>query len=225
MKPRQMGRLAGDYVLRRTKEQVLDQLPPKWFRDARLELSPEQRASYELAEQEGVMHLAELGRAVTIRHVFELIVRLKQICNFDPLTGASSKLERLLADLEEVAQSGRKALIFSQWVETLQRLARHLAPLRPLEYHGRIPAARRERTIQRFRQEDPECRVLLLTYGAGGVGLNLQLANYVFLFDRWWNPAVEDQAINRAHRIGVSGPVIVTRFLALGTIESASCSS
>jgi len=218
MKPREMGRLAGDYVLRRTKDQVLDQLPPKWFRDAEIELTPEQRASYELAEQEGVLRLAHLGRAVTIRHVFELIVRLKQICNFDPLTGASAKLERLLADLEEVAQSGRKALVFSQWVETLQRLARHLAQFRPLQYHGRVPPARREQVIRRFRQ-DPDCRVLLLTYGAGGVGLNLQSANYVFLFDRWWNPAVEDQAINRAHRIGAVGPVIVTRFLTLGTIE------
>jgi len=218
MKPRQMGRLAGDYVLRRTKDQVLDQLPPKWFRDAELELSPEQRESYELAEQEGVLRLAHLGRELTIRHVFELIVRLKQICNFDPATGVSAKLDRLLADLEEVAQSGRKALVFSQWVETLRRLARHLAAFRPLEYHGRIPPSQREDTIRRFHQ-DPDCRVMLLTYGAGGVGLNLQMANYVFLFDRWWNPAVEDQAINRAHRIGVCGPVIVTRFLTLGTIE------
>ena len=72
--------------------------------------------------------------------------------------------------------------------------------------------------IRRFR-EDPTAHVLLMSYGAGGVGLNLQFANYVFLFDRWWNPAVEDQAINRAHRIGVSGPVTVTRFLTLDTIE------
>lgn len=218
MKPRQMGRLAGDYVLRRTKEQVLDQLPPKWFRDAELELTPEQRETYDLAEQQGVLRLAHLGPAVTIRHVFELIVRLKQICNFDPATGASAKLERLMADLEEVTQSGAKALVFSQWVDTLRRLAGHLAAFRPLEYHGRISPAQRQRTIRRFDQ-DPNCHVLLLTYGAGGVGLNLQVANYVFLFDRWWNPAVEDQAIDRAHRIGGRRAVIVTRFLALDTIE------
>ena len=72
--------------------------------------------------------------------------------------------------------------------------------------------------IQRFR-DDPSRHVLLMSYGAGGVGLNLQFVNYVFLFDRWWNPAVEDQAINRAHRIGVDGPVTVTRFLMLDTIE------
>ena len=72
--------------------------------------------------------------------------------------------------------------------------------------------------IARFR-DDPHAHVLLMSYGAGGVGLNLQFAHYVFLFDRWWNPAVEDQAINRAHRIGVTGPVTVTRFLVLDTIE------
>ena len=88
----------------------------------------------------------------------------------------------------------------------------------PLEYHGKIPAGRRDAVIQRFR-EDRSKHVLLMSYGAGGVGLNLQFVNYVFLFDRWWNPAVEDQAINRAHRIGVDGPVNVTRFLTLDTIE------
>ena len=72
--------------------------------------------------------------------------------------------------------------------------------------------------IREFR-ENPDRHVLLMSYGAGGVGLNLQFAQYVFLFDRWWNPAVEDQAINRAHRIGAAGPVTVTRFLTLGTIE------
>ena len=72
--------------------------------------------------------------------------------------------------------------------------------------------------IRRFR-DDPAAHVLLMSYGAGGVGLNLQFAGYVFLFDRWWNPAVEDQAINRAHRIGAAGPVTVTRFLMLDTIE------
>ena len=72
--------------------------------------------------------------------------------------------------------------------------------------------------IEQFR-DDPNRHVLLISYGAGGVGLNLQFAGYVFLFDRWWNPAVEDQAINRAHRIGAAGPVTVTRFLTLDTIE------
>jgi len=218
MKPRRMGRAVRDYVLRRTQDQVLADLPPKLVRDAEVELTPEQQTSYRLAEDEGVLRLTELGESAAIQHVFELVLRLKQICNFDSATGASSKLERLVADLDEVAASGRKALVFSQWVETLQRLARHLACFGPLEYHGRVPAHRREPILRQFR-DDPRCHVLLMSYAAGGLGLNLQCASYVFLFDRWWNPAVEDQAIHRAHRIGADGPVTVTRFLAVGTIE------
>jgi SNF2 family DNA or RNA helicase len=218
MKPRKMGRTISDYILRRTKDHVLADLPPKIVHDEQLELTPEQRESYKLAEDEGVLRLTELGLSATIRHVFELILRLKQICNFDPAAGTSAKLERLEADLEEIAQSGRKAIVFSQWVTTIEKLSGHLARFGPLEYHGRIPTARRDGIIEQFRSDD-SCHVLLMTYGAGGVGLNLQMANYVFLFDRWWNPAVEDQAINRAHRIGIDGPVYVTRFLMLDTIE------
>jgi SNF2 family DNA or RNA helicase len=218
MKPRAIGRAVADHVLRRTKDQVLSDLPPKLFRDAELELTSEQVESYRLAEDEGVVRLRELKHELTIRHVFELILRLKQICNFDPTTGASSKLERLEADLDECASSGRKAIVFSQWVETVTELQSRLARFGPCEYHGQIPHSRRDAAIARFR-DDPSCHVMLMTYGAGGVGLNLQFASYVFLFDRWWNPAVEDQAINRAHRIGSQGAVTVTRFLSVNTIE------
>ncbi len=218
MKPRTISRAVADYVLRRTKEQVLPDLPPKIYRDAEVELSPEQTESYRLAEDEGVVRLREMKHELTITHVFELVLRLKQICNFDPTTGASSKLERLEADLEECAVSGRKAIVFSQWVQTLAELAGRLARFGPAEYHGQIPSRGRDAAIERFR-DDPGCHVMLMTYGAGSVGLNLQFASYVFLFDRWWNPAVEDQAINRAHRIGVQRSVTVTRFLAAGTIE------
>jgi SNF2 family DNA or RNA helicase len=218
MKPRSIGRSIGDYVIRRTKDQVLSDLPPKLIHDEPLDLTLEQRESYRLAEEEGVVRLTELGDAATIRHVFELVLRLKQICNFDPATGNSSKLERLEADLEEIAGSGRKAIVFSQWVGTLKILAERLERFGPMEYHGRVPSGRRDAVIERFRQ-DQTAHALLMSYGAGGVGLNLQFVNYVFLFDRWWNPAVEDQAINRAHRNGVDGPVTVTRYLMLDTIE------
>lgn len=218
MKAHRLGRTIADYVLRRTKDQVLSELPPKLFRDAELELTPEQRETYDLAEKDGILRLSEMGGAVTIQHVFELVIRLKQICNFDPVTGASAKMERLEADLEEIADSGRKAIIFSQWVATLEEIGRRLPHYQPLYFHGRIPPAQRDDIIRRFR-ENPQHKILLMSYGAGSVGLNLQFVNYVFLFDRWWNPAVEDQAINRAHRIGASGPVIVTRFLTVNTIE------
>lgn len=218
MKPRRMGKLTSDYVLRRTKDKVLTELPPKMFRDADVTLTPEQRETYRLAEDEGVFRLTEMGEGATIQHVFELVLRLKQICNFDPATGESSKLERLSADLEEIAASGQKALVFSQWVNTLGELDRRLKQHHPLSYHGGVPSKKRDDIIREFK-ENRERSLLLISYGAGSVGLNLQFAQYVFLFDRWWNPAVEDQAINRVHRIGAAGPVTVTRFLALSTIE------
>ncbi len=218
MKVGALRRAVSDHVLRRTKDQVLTQLPPKLVRDAELSLTPEQWEAYRRAEDDGIIHLNAMGEQVNIQHVFELVLRLKQICNFDPATGASAKLDRLEADLEECAASGRKAIVFSQWVDTIEKLRTRLARFGPLEFHGRIPSAQRERVIEQFRS-DRDATVLLMSYGAGSVGLNLQFASYVFLFDRWWNPAVEDQAINRAHRIGAAGPVTVTRFLSVGTIE------
>ena len=218
MKPRAMGRAVCDSVLRRTKERVLTDLPPKVIRDAQIDLSPEQWETYRRAEDDGVVGLGDLGADLTIQHVFELVLRLKQICNFDPATDQSSKAERLEADLEECVASGRKAIVFSQWVQSIEKLTRRLARFGPLEYHGRVPHRRRDGVIDQFRS-DPDSHVILMSYGAGSVGLNLQFAGYVFLFDRWWNPAVEDQAINRAHRIGAAGPVTVTRMIAAGTIE------
>jgi len=193
MRPRELSAAVSDHVLRRTKDKVLTDMPPRLDRDERIELGPEQRETYRLAEEEGVLRLSGLGQEATIRHVFELVLRLKQICNFDTATAESAKLERLEAELE-VARFGA------------------------LEYHGGMSTTARDEAIARFRSA-PDHSVLLLSYGAGAVGLNLQFSQYVFLFDRWWNPAVEDQAINRAHRIGAAGAVTVTRFLAADTIE------
>ncbi|TWT81096.1 ATP-dependent helicase HepA [Planctomycetes bacterium CA13] len=214
----QMASAAREYILRRTKDMVLEDMPPKLYRDAELDLTPEQWATYESAESEGVIQLEELEEMLTIQHVFELVLRLKQICNFDPVTGTSAKLERLVADLEEVAASGKKAIVFSQWVNSIDQMRPALERFGPVEYHGRIPHKKREGVIDRFKN-DPNSHVILMSYGAGSVGLNLQFCEYVFLFDRWWNPAVEDQAINRAHRIGAAGAVTVTRMLAMNTIE------
>jgi SNF2 family DNA or RNA helicase len=215
---KRLPQLTSDCILRRVKEDVMTDMPPKIIRDAVLELTPAQRAAYELAEKEGVVRLNALGETITVQHVFELVMRLKQICNFDPLTGQSAKLEQLLADMQEVAESGRKAIVFSQWVEPLEFLAQALAPYGPLQFHGRIPSNQRTAVLDQFKS-DPRKHVILMSYATGSVGLNLQFSNYVFLFDRWWNPAVEDQAINRAHRIGQKSQVIVTRFIAQGTIE------
>ncbi|HXY34665.1 MAG TPA: DEAD/DEAH box helicase, partial [Planctomycetaceae bacterium] len=215
---KQLQRLSKTYILRRTKELVLTDLPPRLDRDEYLELTPAQQHAYKIAEKEGVIHLNELGDSISVQHVFELVLRLKQITNFDPLTGESAKLDRLLADMEEIAESNGKAILFSQWVKALDWLKDRLGAFGPLVYHGGVATSRREPVLKRFK-EDPNCHLLLMSYGTGAVGLNLQFAGYVFLFDRWWNPAVEDQAINRAHRIGQKNPVIVTRFISKDTIE------
>ena len=218
MKPSQMGRAIGDHILRRTKDKVLSDMPPRLVRDLELEMSPSQRESYMNAEENGVEQINEMGETATIQHVLQLITKLKQICNFDPVTGDSPKMARLAADMEEIAASGQKAIVFSLWTETIDKMRAQLEQFHPLEYSGRIPHSKRDEVIKRF-QEDPKHKMILMTYGAGSVGLNLQFCNYVFLFDRWWNPAIEDQAINRAHRIGVKGSVTVSRFLLMGTIE------
>ena len=215
---RQLTRLSKQFVLRRTKDLVMTDLPPRLDRDAWLDLHPAQEYAYHIAEKEGVIHLNELGDAISVQHVFELVLRLKQICNSDPLTGESAKLDRLEADMEEIAESGGKAILFSQWTKTIDWMDERLKRFGSLVYHGGVPTKKREPILQQFK-EDPDSHLLLMSYGTGAVGLNLQFAGYVFLYDRWWNPAVEDQAINRAHRIGQKSPVIVTKFICKGTIE------
>lgn len=215
---RQLSILAKQFILRRTKDLVMTDMPPRLDRDACLELAPAQRYAYDTAEKEGVIQLDKLGESISIQHVFELVLRLKQITNFDPLTGESAKLERLEADMEEIAACGGKAILFSQWTGAIDWLEARLARFNPLSYHGRIPTKKREPILAKFK-EDKQAHLLLMSYATGAVGLNLQFAGYVFLFDRWWNPAVEDQAINRAHRIGQKSPVIVTRFISKDTIE------
>ncbi|MCE9530427.1 MAG: DEAD/DEAH box helicase [Planctomycetes bacterium] len=215
---KRLNQLTSDCIIRRLKEDVQKDMPPKFVCDTPLELSPAQRESYDLAEKDGIVRLNELGETITVQHVFQLVMRLKQICNFDPLTGSSAKLEQLLADMEEVAENGRKAIIFSQWVQPLEVIAKSLEPYGPLQFHGKIPGRDRPQILDQFKN-DPTKHVILMSYGTGSVGLNLQFTNYVFLFDRWWNPAIEDQAINRAHRIGQKNPVTVKRFVMENTIE------
>lgn len=219
---RQLTRLAEQYILRRTKDLVMKDMPPRLDRDEYLALAPAQELAYKTAEKDGIVQLNEMGETVTVQHVFELVLRLKQISNFDPLTGESCKLERLCADMEEIAASGGKAILFSQWTRTLDwikdQIESRVENCNPLIYHGGVPTKQREPILAKFKN-DPDAHLLLMSYGTGAVGLNLQFAGYVFLFDRWWNPAVEDQAINRAHRIGCKSQVIVTKFICKDTVE------
>lgn len=208
----------SEVLLRRTKEMVFDDMPPRLIRDLYIDLGENQRARYDEAEREGVCRLDTMGDEITIEHVFELIRWLKMICNFDPNTGESAKADHVVASLEEIAQSGKKAILFSQYVSTLETLKDRLSEFSPLVYHGKIPQKQREAVLAEFKQ-DPNKPLLMLSYATGAVGLNLQFTNYVFLYDRWWNPAIEDQAINRAHRIGQKEPVFVFRYISPGTIE------
>jgi SNF2 family DNA or RNA helicase len=206
--------------LRRRKVDVLPELPQKIQLDVPLELAPEQRRAYDAAEREGVAWLRSLGQAVRITHVLELILRLKQICNIDPRTGASAKLDDLERRLETLHEAGYKSLVFSQFVDDhgLAAIRQRLARFAPLVYSGALVAAERDEIVRRFR-EGPPGSVLLISLRAGGFGLDLPEASYVFHFDRWWNPAVERQAEDRAHRIGRDGPVTVYRYLTENTIE------
>jgi SNF2 family DNA or RNA helicase len=207
-----LRRLLGDVQLRRRRVEVLNDLPPKLSTDVLLDLEPRQRATYERAEREGIVRLAALGIDLRISHVLELILRLKQICNFCPTTGTSSKLVDLLERLAKVAANGERSLVFSQVAAEpfgVKRLARELAEYHPLVLSGDLTQADRAEIIREF-ERNHDRKLLLLLLRAGGIGLNLTTASYVFHFDRWWNPAVETQAEDRTHRIGQVRPVMCT---------------
>ncbi|MCY4625625.1 MAG: DEAD/DEAH box helicase [Chloroflexi bacterium] len=207
--------------LRRKKADVLTDLPPKQEQKLTIELTREQRASYQRAEQEGIVYLRELGKDVTVQHVFALITTLKQICNADPETGASSKLEDIKDRLEQLAVQGHKALVFSQYVNGpsgVRAAVNYLGEFNPLSLTGNMSQQERDAIIDRFKSND-EHKALVLSLRAGGVGLNLQEASYVFHLDRWWNPAVERQAEDRTHRIGQTVKVNVIKYSCADTIE------
>ena len=207
--------------LRRRKNDVLDDLPPKQVAIVPIELYPSQRRSYDKAEQEGIVYLKSLGQEIRVRHVFELIARLKQICNADPQTGESSKFDDIRDRIEQLSAQGHRALAFSQYVKGMSgvdALAHHLREFSPLTLTGETPQQHRIDVVERFKSNDQH-KALVLSLHAGGLGLNLQEASYVFHLDRWWNPAVERQAEDRSHRIGQTVKVNVIKYSCVGTIE------
>lgn len=207
--------------LRRRRTEVLDDLPPKFASVIGLDLTTAQRMAYRKAEEKGTVWLRSLGRELRISHVLELILRLKQICNFCPETGDSTKLADLRRRLDEFKAYDAKALVFSQFVEEpfgVLRLGRELQAFRPLIVTGGMGSAARSAALDSF-ERDPSRPVLVLSLRAGGTGLNLTAASRVIHFDRWWNPAVESQAEDRAHRIGQTRPVEVFAYLCADTLE------
>lgn len=218
--PALAAELCAPYVKRRTKRDVMKELPPKIRQDEWLELDPHQRVAYETAEARACDELAELGAAVTRVHVFARIAELKRICNFAPGNANSPKLRATVEKVEEIAASGQKVLIFTQWVEDgVLRIAEALRPFGVVTFDGSLDAASREATVRAFR-EDPSITAFVATVKSAGVGLTLTEASYVIHFDHWWNPAWMWQAEDRAHRRGQTQPVNVYSLWMADTIEA-----
>lgn len=218
-RPLKVKEAISHYFLRRRKTYALPELPEKVNEEIWLELSPAQREVYDRAEQEGIVALNEKGDSVTVQHILTLITKLKQICNIDPVSKGSCKLEYLLEKLEEISEQNGKALVFSQYPEkTLKLIEPKLKQFNPLVYSGSLSDSQRDEIVKRF-QEDEQSVVLLMSVKAGGLGLTLTRANSVFHFDLWWNPSTAAQAEDRVHRIGQEKRVFVTSLFTVDTIE------
>ena len=216
-----LRRATAELQVRRRRAAVLPTLPAKTRFVIDPGMTPAQRDAYDIAEREGRVWLRAFGAEIRIEYVLELILRLKQICNAHPRTGASAKLDDLARRVGEIVATGDKVLVFSQFVAApfgVDAVAERLRAFRPLTVVGGQDAAARAMMIDRFNT-DPARRVLVLSLKAGGVGLNLVAATTVFHFDHWWNQAATAQAEDRAHRIGQQRAVQVFSYLCGDTIE------
>jgi SNF2 family DNA or RNA helicase len=156
-----------------------------------------------------------------IGHVLKLIMKLKQICNFCTYSNQSAKLSEMRERLETLVAEGHRAIIFSQFTDDrfgCKAIAGNLMEYNPLVFTGEQSSKEKDRTVLEFKAA-PAHKVMILSLRAGGQGLNLQDASYVFHFDRWWNPAAEKQAEDRSHRLGQLNPVNVYRYIMEDTIE------
>lgn len=217
--PIKVKRVIKDYIKRRRKTDALPDLPEKVCEDIWLELTDAQRETYERVEQGGIVDLNEKGDYVTVQHVLALITKLKQICNIDPQSGESCKLEHLIEKLPEIIEQGDKALVFSQYPEkTLKVIEPKLQRFEPLIYHGSLSDSKRDDIIKTFEESEGK-HVLLMSVKAGGLGITLTRANHVFHFDLWWNPSTAEQAEGRADRIGQPKRVFVTSLFTRDTVE------
>lgn len=207
--------------LRRRKSDVLKELPPKRLHSVMLDLTPAQRHAYDNAEKQGIVELQARGETISITHVLTLIMRLKQICNFCPASGESTKLADLRERMAVLRAEDHRLLVFTQFTDAsfgVAAIARGLSEFGPLTYTGAMSQEERHSTVGRFKS-DTAHGALILSLKAGGQGLNLQEASYVVHFDRWWNPASEKQAEDRSHRMGQTSSVDVYTYTCSGTIE------
>ncbi len=216
------------FILRRTKEQVAKDLPQKQEQTIFCELEPKQRKLYnELREHYRNSLLKRIeneGIAKSKMHVLEALLRLRQaachpgLIDKKRIKEPSAKLDMLYPQLVELFEEGHKVLVFSQFTSFLSILREHLDKEQITYEYLDGQTRDRQAHVERF-QNDPGCKLFLISLKAGGLGLNLTAAEYVYLLDPWWNPAVEAQAIDRAHRIGQSKRVFAYRIIARDTVE------
>lgn len=212
------------FVLRRRKHDVAAELPPRTDVVRRCVLSAEERQVYNAihaATRQDVVQRLSAGGSVL--EALEALLRLRQAaCHRGLIPGqeaeSSAKVELLLETLDQIVADGHKALVFSQWTALLDRVEPHMQ-IAGIDF-VRLDGSTRDRAsvVHRF-QDASGPPVMLVSLRAGGIGLNLTAADHVFLLDPWWNPAVEDQAADRAHRIGQDRPVLVSRLVAQDTVE------
>jgi SNF2 family DNA or RNA helicase len=228
-----LKRLIEPFILRRVKtdQTIISDLPDKIEGLQYCQLTAEQAALYETVVRTVEQQIDATEGITRQGLILSTLTQLKQICNHPAqfladgsafTVARSHKLQRLQELLDEVMAEGDSALIFSQFTEIGSQLARLLR--RTWHYntyylHGGTPAAKRERMINEFQDPDTEPSVFILSLKAGGVGITLTKANHVFHFDRWWNPAVENQASDRAFRIGQQKNVMIHKFVTVGTLE------
>ena len=216
------------FLLRRTKQQVLTELPEKTEQTLHCELPSKQKKLYEELRDYFRVQLNERvasnGLERSKMHVLEALLRLRQAaCHpglLDPKRSGetSGKLDVLFEQLDSILAEGHKALVFSQFTSLLAIVKRHLGE-RGWTYEYLDGQTRDRGACVRHFQEDPTCQLFLVSLKAGGHGLNLTAADYVFILDPWWNPAVEAQAVDRAHRMGQEKPVFAYRLISKGTVE------
>ncbi|MGW7367321.1 DEAD/DEAH box helicase [Streptomyces sp. NPDC054841] len=225
-----LAALVRPFLLRRRKSDpgIAPELPPKTETDRAVSLTAEQAGLYEAVVRETLAAISEAGGMERRGLVVKLLTALKQICNHPAqylkeerprIAHRSGKLELLDELLDTILAEDASVLVFTQYVRMARLLEQHLAArgVRTQFLHGGTPVAGREAMVQRF--QDGDVPVFLLSLKAAGTGLNLTRAGHVVHYDRWWNPAVEAQATDRAYRIGQTQPVQVHRLIAEGTIE------
>ena len=220
-----LRRRVQPFILRRLKKDVLKDLPERTEINLRIPLSPDERAVYNGLRARASDRLGKRGGDRNDKfYILEEITRLRQAACSPSLldkqfSDQSAKLKRFIELVKELKEAGHRALVFSQFTSFLDLVEKALAEedVDFLRLDGSTPAKKRPQLVKKFQAG--ESSVFLISLKAGGFGLNLTAANYVIHLDPWWNPAVEDQATDRAHRIGQEKAVTVYRLISEGTIE------